>query len=312
MFFNIRKDNIKVGIITILILILTYILYLLFSSIGIINFDKSDKLSKSEKSYDRLISFGPSITETIYALGLGDNLVANTIYCERPEAAKSLPKIGSYNGINYELVLALNVDAVLFYRNFDREKQILENLGIDTIEVKQDTIDDIIKSISDLGSLFNKERESAMIIKDINDRLAVARCSSNDDVDDADKKRVAFIIYRDMDLSGITNITVAADDDYFNDMINRAGGINIFSDTSIPYPIVDREAMVRANPDIIIEVTQVGDDRELRLDQWYELEDINAVKNGNIYLFDASEVLTIGPRFIDTLETMMKLICSSN
>jgi len=305
MFSNIRKDNIKASIIVILIMVLTYILYLFFSSAGLMSATKSDR---SVKDYDRLVSFAPGITEMVYVVGLGDKLVANTLYCNYPEAAKSLPKIGAYSGINYELLLALDVDAVILYSNQDQEINMLNNLGIDMIEVKQDSMDNIVASISQLGSLFNKERETNMIIKDINDRLEAAKCS-NYGADDTERQRVVFIIYRG---AGMSDITVVADDNYFNDMINRAGGVNIFSDTSAAYPIIDKEAIIRSNPDIIIEVLQETEDKDLRLNEWYELKDINAVKNGKIFLFDVSAALTTGPRFIDMLEQMVKVICSAN
>ncbi len=304
---SIGKNNfrsfLKVVIIIMLILLSTFLLYLFLNSKGLL---KNISLVRDGSDLpERIVSFGPSITEVIYALGLEDRLVGNTDYCKYPEAAKSITKIGAHSDINYELLMALNVDTAVVYSWNDKHKAVLENFGIEYVIVNHSSIKSILQSITDVGKKFNKEVEATMLLDNISKRVKSATCDKV-----GDKPRVLIVVHRDIDFGGMSNITVVGNDIYFKDLIDLAGGVNIFEDANAAYPIIDMEAVVRSNPDIIIEILVKYNEKDLSLQNWMKVKDINAVKNGEIHFFNVEDASIPGPRFIDTLEKMTAIICS--
>ncbi len=304
---NIKRKNLigflKVTIFMILILLLTYFLYSFFNSKGLLK--NLSIVSTGSDQPKRIVSFGPSVTEIIYALGLEDNLVGNTDYCKYPEAAKSIIKIGAHSDINYELLMALNVDTAVVYSWNDKHKAVLDNFGIKYVIINHSSIDGILKSITDIGFEFNKEREASILLDSINRRVDIATCDKK-----TYKPRVLIVVHRDIDFGGMSNITVVGNDIYFRDLIDLAGGVNIFKDANAAYPIIDMETVVRSNPDIIIEILVKYNEKDLSLKNWLKVKDINAVKNGKIYFFNVEDASIPGPRFVDTLEKMTSIICS--
>ena len=144
-----------------------------------------------------------------------------------------------------------------------------------------------------------------MLLDNISKRVEVATCDTVDN-----KARVLIVVHRDIDFGGMSNITVVGNDIYFKDLLDIAGGVNVFEGANAAYPIVDMEAVVRSNPDIIIEILVKYDEKDLSLQNWLKVKDINAVKNGNIHFFNVEDASIPGPRFVDTLEKMTSIICS--
>ncbi len=300
---NNLRSFIKVVIIVMLIFLSTFILYLFLDSKGLLK--NISLVQDGSDVSERIVSFGPSVTETLYALGLDDRLVGNTDYCKYPEAAKSITKIGAHSDINYELLMALNVDTAVVYSWNDKHKAVLENFGIKYVIVNHSSIDGILQSITDIGREFNKELEASMLLDNISKRVNAVTCDNT-----TDKPRVLVVVHRDIDFGGMSNITVVGNDIYFRDLIDLVGGVNIFKDANAAYPIIDMEAVVRSNPDIIIEILVKYDERDISLQNWLKVKDINAVENSEIHFFNVEDASIPGPRFVDTLEKMSAIICS--
>ncbi len=304
---SIRKNKLrsflKATIIILLILLSTFFLYLFLNSYGLLK--NISNTRDSAIGSERIVSFGPSITETVYALGLEDRLVGNTDYCKYPEAAKSITKIGAHADMNYELLMALNVDKAIVYSWNDKHKSVLENLGIKYLVVDHSSIKSIMQSITDIGSEFGKDAEAKLLLDNITRRVEVATCDNK-----SYKPRVLLVVHRDIDFGGMSNITVVGSDIYFRDLIDLAGGINVFGEANAAYPIIDMEAVVRSNPDIIIEILVKYNEKDLSLKNWLKVQDINAVKNGAVHFFNVEDASIPGPRFVDTLEKMTSIICS--
>ncbi len=302
---NITNTFIKSVCFIMIVILLSFIMYKLFYDHGLIdnNFTSlpADKVEISSNT--RIVSFGPSITELIYKLGLEDQLVGNTEYCNYPEEAKNITKIGSLFNIYYELLLALNADMAIVYENSEEHHAVLENLGIQYIKVNHNSIDSIINSIKYVGDIFNKENEAKEIINDINNKMSNMMCSSQQ------KKKVIYIVHRDVDFGSSSNITVVGKDTYFNNMIDMVGGVNVFNNANVAYPIVDMEAIIRTNPDIIIETYLKKEDINSLKNNWKKNNNISAVKNDEIHFFNVEDYSIPGPRFINVMSSLHDIIC---
>ena len=118
----------------------------------------------------RIISLAPSLTETLFALGLGDCIVADTIYCETPEEAKALPKVGAWNDVNIEQVLSFQPTCVCLPATHPCRAKF-EQMNIPLCAVDGRSLDNIIDGIELLGERFDRKERAHELATDMRGRL---------------------------------------------------------------------------------------------------------------------------------------------
>ncbi|MEA2068487.1 MAG: helical backbone metal receptor, partial [Verrucomicrobiota bacterium] len=96
---------------------------------------------------ERIVSLAPNITETLYALGLGNKLVGATTFCTYPEAAANVPRVGGFGQFNFEAIVSAQPGLVILHKEYDAEKARLASLGIPTLETGTYFIADILETI---------------------------------------------------------------------------------------------------------------------------------------------------------------------
>ncbi len=269
--------------ISLLILIL-----LIFYYACIIKTDENKKVSNIE-SY-KIASTSPIITELIFDTGLGKNLVANTTFCNYPEEAKKISKLGSYSNLNYEYALSLGVNYAVIHKGMDREKEIFNNLNINTVTIDTESIEGIIKSYDILGETFNNlENSTKAKNKIINEISKYSHLKNN-----KTKPKVLVVVFRPEGSNSIKKVTVASRSSIYNDILELLGATNALQEDR-PYPELSTEAIITLNPDIIIEITHnvaTG-----TLSQWTTLNNnINAKKNNKIFVTNDIVMSLVGPR----------------
>lgn len=225
----------------------------------------------------RVVTLAPSINEIVFALGMGQSVVANTRYCDFPEESKKIPKVGGYANISLEKILKANPSVVIGQDYDEKMQQNLKNLGIKNLTFKTQTIDDIKNTISTLGKYFKKEKKAKELVNDINNSLkALKNIVKN--------KKVLIVISPRNSLSN--QIYVTGNFLYFEDIIKASGNKNAFFSTSTSQPVVNTEKIINMNPDIIVLLTPFLDgkkqEREKLKGLWKSLP-INASKNNDIY-----------------------------
>ena len=212
-------------------------------------------LYSNENNLKKIISLSPLITESIYLLGAGDILIANTVYCTRPEDAKTKEKIGTLLEINIEKIVSLNPDLVLA-SSLTRPKQ-LEKLKILGYKVIQFTyaksFNEICEQFIYLGELIGKKENALNIIKDI--KIQIEKIKS---ITASLPKKNVFIQV------GVKPLFTVSKDTFINDFIEFSGGINIASDSKAG--VYSREKVIASNPDIIIIVLMgIEGDKEKKI-----------------------------------------------
>jgi iron complex transport system substrate-binding protein len=291
----------------ILFLVLLIILY------GILYYQRvikplQDVAHDQDKTYQRIISLSPNITEILFALGLGDRIVGVTRFCSYPSEAKEKAPVGGYLDPNYEAILSLKPDVVIFLSEFETTKNFLAELGINYLTVSNKTVSDIRASIQLLGKEFGVERQAEHISTDIRSKINQIEKKTEDLI----RPKILIVVERTMGTGVIEDVYVAGRSTFYDELIQMAGGINAFENEKIAYPILSAEGIIHLNPDFIIDLVpqlnQTGLSVATLKQDWQSLPQIDAVKNQNIHILSQDYAVIPGPRFIIFLEDLARII----
>jgi iron complex transport system substrate-binding protein len=255
---------------------------------------------------ERIVSLSPSNTEILFVLGLGDIVVGATKYCNYPPLVKELKDngkievVGGYVDPDIEKILTLHPDLVLAgQKHSDGAVSLLDKEGIPTFVVDPNNLTSIIQSIEKIGKITGKEVESSELCSRMESRIKAV----SDKVSSLPKTRVLYIVWHDP-------VRTAGAGTFEDEIIEKAGGVNIFHDLS-GYAQVDPEAIAVRNPEVIIACTGMGTGADKPL-QWAEkergLNQTDARKNGRIYQAEGDLITRTGPRIVDGLEMFAKFI----
>ena len=229
---------------------------------------------------ERIVTLSPSVNEIIFALGEGENIVANTQHSDFPLESKSIKKIGGYNSISLEKILKVNPTVVVGQDYDEKLNSNLKALGITTLSYKTNTISLIKNTINELGIFFKQEEKA----KELNTNIDNAMTSLAGIVKD---KKILIIISPKDSLSN--QIFVSGNHIYFEDVILASGNKNAYFSNSTAQPVVNTEKIIGMNPDIIILLAPfLEDDLKAQtklINTWKQLP-INASKDDNIYTID--------------------------
>ena len=242
--------------------------------------------------YHRILSFAPSITETLFALGLGDRVVGVTRYCNYPLQAKSLPRVGGYFDPNYEMILSLKPDMVLILKEHSSIAEFLHKNRICYKVIDNENVNAILRSFTTIGAMFGKTKQADSLVSIFKSELPGA-------VPLQDRPRVLLCIGRDNPGSGsVSKVYLAGPKSFYSELINDAGGENAYADSSFSYPSFSGEGIIRLAPDIIIDLTAsvAGVAMEKVRQDWNRLAMVPAVKYLLVFC-PVNDFMTIpGPR----------------
>jgi iron complex transport system substrate-binding protein len=274
-------------------------LHFLFILLLIAGCGKAPESAKPKATPQRIISLAPDITEMVYMLGLGDKLVGTTTYCTYPEAAKKVPRVGGFGQFNFEAIVSLKPDIVILHWKYEAEKTRLRGLGIPYLETRTEYMADIIHSIQEVGATCDATAEANQLINDINTRISNPR--------KIDSERPRVLITFGADAAALDQIYAFGADCLHNELLELAGGVNVVQN-KLSFSTLSKEAVIRLNPDIIIQLAPGMEAPEDPSKPWKELKGINAVKNNRIYVLTGDHTCIPGPRFIQILEDFAPII----
>lgn len=254
----------------------------------------------------RIVSLSPSNTEILFALGLGDRVVGATKYCNYPPLVKELKDsgkvevVGGYVEPDIERILMLHPDLVLAsQKHSNGAVSLLDKEGIATFIVDPNNLTSIILSLEKIGKVTGKEAEASELCNQMEAQIGAV----SDKVSSLPKTRVLYIVWHDP-------VRTAGAGTFEDEIIEKAGGVNIFHDLS-GYAQVDPEAIAVRNPEVIIACSGMGTGADKPL-QWAETErglnQTDARKNDRIYQAEGDLITRAGPRIVDGLEMFAKFI----
>lgn len=251
----------------------------------------------------RIVSLAPSHTETLYALGLSDRLVAVTDYCNYPPEAEEKPSIGGFSTPNIEEVVAMDPDLVLA-TSIHEDKVIpqLEARGLTIVAVNPGTIDEVIESITLVGKVTGAEKEAVSLLADMKGRIK-AVTDKTGVLTEAQKPKVLYVVWHDpLMASGAGTL--------HDELIRTAGGINVAGDLD-SYADISLEAVIAANPQVMIAGVGMGTGEDLPyqfITTDERLGETDARRNNRVYAIDTDLVGRPGPRIIEALEQFARFL----
>jgi len=254
-----------------------------------------------ESMPQRIVSHVPSITETLFALDLGDSIVGVSDHCNYPEEATNKPKVGGYFTPSIERIVALDPDLVLTDGHVADIAQ-LEGLGIPYIVLQPKDIDGILSNIELLAKVTGTQKRAKELISDLEERIDAVAAT----VENAPRPRV-FYVY---DATDPTKPWTAGPGSFLDALISLAGGENVAAQAHGPWIQFSMEELVNSDPEIIVVDAMMGTavispEEIKKITTW---QGITAVKEDRIGVVDGDLVSRPGPRIVEGLEEMAKII----
>ena len=261
--------------------------------------DQTGRVVNVPENPHRLVSLAPNITEIVYALGLGDELVGDTDNCDFPPQAKNKPHVGTMVNPSLERIVALKPDLALGTPEANRRETAdqLERLGIPLYGVTASTLAGTLASIEDLGRILGRAAEARSLVAQMQARID----RIEERIEGQPKPKVLFVVwYRPL-------ITVGPNT-FIADVVRAAGGIPIGDNLKGEWPRLTLEELLPQNPDVILfpktESFSPSTEEFESLPGW---KDLRAVKEGRMF-FVSETIMRPGPRLVDALEELAGIL----
>ncbi|MDA1191677.1 MAG: helical backbone metal receptor [Candidatus Poribacteria bacterium] len=240
----------------------------------------------------RIVSTAPSVTEILFALGVGDRVVGVTTNCDYPPEAATKAKVGDFT-LNYEAIIALQPDLVVGAAGFtDAARDQMDAAGIPFYTVSRTSIIDILDSIHSLATMMNATEASFKIIEEFSTvgKEALARIPSSG------RLTALWVQWTDP-------LSTVGPGNFHHDLLDAAGGDNIAHDLDAPYAQFSEEVVIQRKPDVVL----VPDAQTAA---WVKTRfpDIPAVANNRVHVFSSDESARPGPRLVIALDALSKLL----
>jgi iron complex transport system substrate-binding protein len=243
----------------------------------------------------RVVALAPHIVETLMAAGAGERLVGAVQYSDYPEAAKKIPRVGSYVRLDMEAIVALKPDLVIGWQSGNSPAHIekIRQLGIPVYITQPNRIDDIASDLERYGQLMGDE-EGNRAAAAFRTRLAALR----ERYSSQPKLLIFYQVWKEP-------LMTVGGKQIISDVIRLCGGENVFGQLSQMAPTVTVEAVLAANPDAIV-ASGMGEARPEWLDDWRRWPQLNAVARGNLYFIPPDRIQRHTPRLLDGAEMLCK------
>jgi iron complex transport system substrate-binding protein len=240
------------------------------------------------------VSLAPNLTEIAFAIGAGERLVGVTSFCDFPEEAKKIRKIGDTLTPNIENIIALKPQVVLVSTASQMENftKTLDAQGIAYFVTNPNSLDDIYKSIYQIGEIFGTGDKASQIVDGLKKRVA--------DIEARTVSAANIKVFVQIDKNSLYTV---GKDSFMTDLINRAGGESVTKDISTAYPKISKETALALNPEAII-LSESENNREPN----EVFVNSPAVKNGKVYRVNADLLSRPAPRIVEGLEQLARAL----
>ncbi|HSA59297.1 MAG TPA: cobalamin-binding protein [bacterium] len=240
---------------------------------------------------DRIVSFRPNVTEILFALGLGDQVVGVTTFCTHPPEAQKIAKIGGYSNRSLEKILSLKPDLAVIVPDATtpRLESALQRSGVAVLSVKADSLEDVMASIRSIAAKTGVPGRGETLIASLRDRIDAAAAKAKG----RPARKALMVIQR-------RPLIVAGGGTFLDSLLKLAGAENIAGASRLPYPNFSMETVIARAPDVIIDMdaTDTGD-------FWSRYASLPAVKNGAVKKLPA-DLFVPGPRIPEALDALIQ------
>ena len=254
----------------------------------------------------RIVSTSPSITETLFALGLGERVVGVSTYCRYPAEATKLPKVGTFLKPDAEIIARLRPDLVIVHLGPNDVPRQLATLGIRTVTVDRGTLASIYTTTETIGKAAGVPQRAVDLVARIRRRLETIRTQAAA----RSARRVLIVVGRQP--STLTDLIGVGRGSFLDDLIAVAGGVNVLGDPALPeYPRISMETVIRLEPDVIVDAGDMGEtvDEHRRRQPltealWRRQVTVKAARSGDVHAVTSDAFVVPGPRVVEAVETI--------
>jgi len=278
------------------ILFVNFVLLLLCLTVGF--------LARAGNNEQRIISLAPATTEILFSLGLTEEIVGVSTFCNYPPAAMNKEKIGTFSQPDMEKILFLKPD-IIFAAGLEQAVIVekLRQLGLEVYVSDPSSMAELFQSISDIGALTHREEEARRLIDTMKSRIETIKRYVRHIPQDRRPK-----VFIEVWHSPLISVGRAS---FVDELISLAGGINIASDSPRAYSYFSPEQVIGRNPDYII-LGHRSEDADLdAVKNRLGWNGLAAVRNNCVYNdINPDLFLRPGPRLVDGLEEIHKRLYS--
>jgi len=257
-------------------------------------------LPSESAGQQRIVSLAPNITEILFAVGAGGTLVGVTTYCDYPQEASRITKIGEFTNVNMEKIVALKPDLAIGTRDGNPPEvlQGLRKLGIRVETFQPATFEETCESIVEIGKLVGEESNA----RALRDRMTK---NCEEVIANRPAKSPGILL-----LYGSEPLVAAGKGSIGDELIRLAGGKNIMAESPGPYITTNLENIIARNPEVIIDLSMGTEknSREAALKKWSRWQSITAVRNGQIYVLNPDLICRPGPRIVEGLKLIAQAV----
>lgn len=251
-----------------------------------------------------VVTLAPSLTETIAFLDGEDLIKAVDINSDYPESVRSAVKVSSWDsGLDYEMLLAIRPD-IIFASEMTALDEIsnLEKLGLTVYCVKNPAdFSELFESILTIGRVIGKEEEAVSLVEDLSARVDAVTAAMNG----CEEKRLVFY---ELDATDTTKPWTAGKGTFISNIIAESCGVNLGDELEGDWAQISLEALINADPVVILLGDAAYGNSPEAVAARTGWGDITAVKEGNLFAFDDNLVSRPGPRLVEGLEVIARLL----
>ena len=246
----------------------------------------------------RIVSLAPSVTEDLFALGAGPEVVGVSQYCDYPPQVRDLPRVGSFLTPNLEAIIALRPTLVVGLELSSDVRQIraLNSMGYPVLLVSDDSLQQIENSIEKVGARINREDEAHRLIAQIQAQIAAVQQR----LANAKPKRALMLV-------GHQPIVAVGTGTYLDELMRIARADNIAAAVGEQWPHLGMEFIIAMRPEVILDGA-MGTDPLSSNDFWEKYPTIPAVRDHRVLGYAEDPMLHAGPRVGQSLELIARKI----
>jgi iron complex transport system substrate-binding protein len=261
----------------------------------------------------RIVSTAPSITEALFALGLGSEVVGVSRFCDFPPEVLKLPKVGTYIKPDPEAIARLAPNLVILQGNPAELTNRLDALHIAFVEVPHGALKDVFAGIQIIAKASGYPERAEPLVNRIQGGLDAIQSKAKA----LPSPRV--LVVADRRPGVLTDLIAIGPDNYVNQILEIAGGNNVLARPGLPrYPRISLETVLRENPDVLIDLSGAQESEAERqasqaaaLALWGQNAELTAVRNGHVYVGITNALLVPGPRTVEAAQRLFDYLHGS-
>ena len=252
----------------------------------------------------RIVSLVPALTEMLFALGAGPQVVGVSNFDDYPPAVKSLPRVGALLDPNMERILSLRPDLVIVYGSQTDAQQQLERTKIRTFSYRHAGLAGILSTLRELGAAVGRPQEGERLVRELQAHLDRTKARV------AGRPRLRTLLVFERDPGSLRGIFASGGVGFLHDMLGIAGGTDVFGDVARESVQPSIETILARAPEAILEVRVSDSPAELAKERgpWATLSALPAVKNGRVHILTGQYLVVPGPRVGQATEAIARTL----